>query len=385
MGFPSEQLVVVARGNWQRQNTLADILEVNLHLRNLFGFLVFLVRGCLLAAMVGLLHSGFAARFALAFRFAFIRVREGLCGGFVGCDFFFVALRRQRRLSILLQDHHVRAARDRNLVCTHAAGDCRSVVGAGKEVEILPVPVEGAGSSVAQAVRNLMRGLIFPAVDKHGTQRAIELTRVGDPAAVRRPHWIEPRPGPLIVGIGVDMDRFAGLDVQIPEIQPLVAVHNHLAVGRPGRRVVKRRRIAELDFLHLTKAILLAHVQCVFPGLIGEIGNPFSIGGPRGIALGCPHCVGQVADVAMLHRHGQNLSMRFKHGPRACRGNVRVRDLVPDLHVVRPHCRKIATDLDANRVLFARCRIEQMNRAELFVDNGVRPRRSRLDVHSVTR
>ena len=77
--------------------------------------------------------------------------------------------------------------------------------------------------------------------------------------------------------------------------------------------------IPEIEFLHVTHAVLLAQVQFVFTRFIGKVSDPFSIGRPRGIALLRAGGVCQVADVAMFDGDGQNFAVRLEDGARACR------------------------------------------------------------------
>ena len=59
------------------------------------------------------------------------------------------------------------------------------------------------------------------------------------------------------------------LEVQEPEVQVLVGVSDFLGVGRPRRRIIKSRWIAEIDLADFAEAALVADMQRVFPGLVG--------------------------------------------------------------------------------------------------------------------
>ena len=87
----------------------------------------------------------------------------------------------------------------------------------------------------------------------------------------------------------------------------------------------------------------------------------------------------------MLHGHGQNFPVRFKHCARARGRNVPVLNLLGGMYVVRPHSWKIAGDLDIDGVLLPGRWIEHVDRTKLLVNDRVRTRRSRFDIHTVAR
>ena len=231
MGFSCNQSIVIPRGDRQRQDALIDVLKIDLHFRrffglfSLFGFfrvlLAFLFVGALISSLGHFLRGRFRARLGFLSRFTIIGIRRCFgsirTGGFISRrrDLLLVALRSQRRFQVLAQHNHVSAGRDGNFVPPHARDECRSVIRAGYEIEVLPVLIKSGGAGVAQPIRQLVCSSILQAIHEHGTQRAIELARVRNPAAVRRPRGIESRP---VIRIGVHEDRFFRLDVQIPEV-----------------------------------------------------------------------------------------------------------------------------------------------------------------------
>ena len=186
------------------------------------------------------------------------------------------------------------------------------------------------------------------------------------------------------VHVGIHFHWRFFIEVHVPIIQPLVGVADFLGVRRPRRRIIKSRGIAEIDFANRPEAALLADVQRVFSGLIGKIRNRFSIRRPRGIALHHGRGVGQIADVALLGRHGQNLPPHAEHRASACRRNVRGADSPRlDFQEVRADFCEIGYRLDIQCAVVSGVQVQQMQRSELLVDNGVSRCGGRLDIESI--
>src|SRR5262245_10942154 len=197
------------------------------------------------------------------------------------------------------------------------------------------------------------------------------------------------RPGRDVGEERVEVDRvvylYRGflLYVYIPEIEPLVAVGDLLAVGRPDRIIVEGGRVAERDLFHLAHSVLAAEMQRIFARLIGEVGDPFAIGRPGRATLHDARRVGQVADVALFGGHGKDFAARLEDGSRAGGGEFRPRDAVADFHIARSHLRQIARDANVQFLRLARFQVEEIQGAELLVDNRARPRCRCLDVQPV--
>src|SRR5271165_5021696 len=111
-----------------------------------------------------------------------------------------------------------------------------------REVEILSVLVEAGIEHVAHAVGDLRRFPLLEGIYKQSMQSAGELLGVSGPLAVGRPGLAE-RGGEAAEIVGVDQLGRGVVKIDVPQLQPLVAVCNLLAIGRPRRSVEKRWRV----------------------------------------------------------------------------------------------------------------------------------------------
>src|SRR5262249_37403567 len=154
------------------------------------------------------------------------------------------------------------------------------------EVEIPAIGVECRKGSIAHAVCDLMSSLSFKPIDENRTHAADELAGIGKPSTIGRPHGIESRPWTVFIWVAIHQDGLASVDIHILEMQPFIAVHDLLTIGRPGGRVIKAWRSTEIYFSCITEPILRAQVQRVLTRLVGKVGDPFAVGRPGGIAVG---------------------------------------------------------------------------------------------------
>src|SRR6185503_15710303 len=140
---------------------------------------------------------------------------------------------------------------------------------------------------------------------------------------------------------------------------------------------------SQVDLLDVTHTALVAQVQSVLSGLIGEVRNPLPIGRPRGIALHYARCSGQVARIAFLGGNGQDLTASFKDGSCAGRRQARIADARAHSLIPGAQCDEIRGDANLDLVRLVRLQVVQRDCAELLVGDDVRPRGSRLDIQAV--
>ncbi len=189
---------------------------------------------------------------------------------------------------------------------------------------------------------------------------------VGDPAIVGRPRRIEAL-GIVIIGIHFHWGRF--VQIHVPEIEPLIGVSDILAIRRPGQTVEVGRRSSEIDFAHFTQAVLGAQVQRVFAGLIGKISDRFSVRRPGRAAVGDAGRIRDVANIALFRGNRENFAVSFEDGANTGGRNRGVINVFRDFFEMGADFDEVGIDMDPNRLLAMSREIEQVERAELFVDN----------------
>jgi hypothetical protein len=107
---------------------------------------------------------------------------------FLGLNFFLVAFRRERRRNIVAQNDGVNAARS----LLRDAGkigkaDRRTDVRARRKENVFAAFIENRVAGVAETVGDLSRLIFVERIKKNRAQAIVELFRISQPAAVRRP------------------------------------------------------------------------------------------------------------------------------------------------------------------------------------------------------
>src|SRR5271155_2324408 len=186
-----KQIHVILGRNGKRENALAEVVEIDGDFDRLFVLFFILI---------------FVFTLLLVLTFVTIRVRIRFLVGvllvlvglgtvrvfFIRGGVFFVAFWRERRRKILAQNNDVHAARDFLAVGGHVqAADRGAGIGAGGEIEILPVFIEYGVARVAHAVGDLRGFSGVERIDKDGAEMAGQKLGVGNPAIVGRPRGIE--------------------------------------------------------------------------------------------------------------------------------------------------------------------------------------------------
>src|SRR5581483_1409423 len=209
---------------------------------------------------------------------------------------------------------------------------CQPDIRAGREVQVLAVLIEDRILGVAQAIGNLLRSRLVDRIYEHSAKMVGKQFCVGYPLAVRRPGWVQISVW-RIVSIGVNLRDLAGGYVYISQVQTLVDVCDLPAVGGPNRRIEIRRRIAQVDVLRRSSAVLFTNLQFVLAGLIGKIADPLPVRRPGRIAIGYRGTVSQIPDVAFVGGNSKDFAPSFYDGAHARRRQSEiVNALRLDLH-----------------------------------------------------
>ena len=222
----------------------------------------------------------------------------------------------ERRGLLAVQDGDVDGARDRMVDARHVEpGRRRTPVGRSGEVEVLAAAIEDRKARVREPVGRLGRDARVERVNEDRVQVRGELPCVSEIAAVGRPGRLE-RAIRRFVEIARHLGETAARDVDDPQRQALVVERDLLAVRRPERLVEERRRGAESDAAGFAGAVLGRQVQRVLAGGVGQPirqpGDGLAVRGPGRVAVGRRRGVGQVADVALLRRHGEDVARAAK-------------------------------------------------------------------------
>ena len=156
------QTYVIAVGNRQRQDPLADAVEIDIEGRRFLGFIAFLfrliLRRCVWLWDIRLL--------------GFLRL-------------LFVTLRRQRGRVVFRKHNQVNIPRNRTVDARHVQPARREPhVGAGRQVKVLSAFVPTAEAGIAESVGNLSRLGCRQFVKIQCVQMALELFGISQPLAV---------------------------------------------------------------------------------------------------------------------------------------------------------------------------------------------------------
>ncbi len=366
-GLSKEELTLLAGGqrdvvagrDGHGQNALVDLLEIDLDLDRLLRLLLVLAFVLLPLVLVR-------------------RPRPFLLGLL---PLLLVALRGEGRRQVLLQHDDVDRARHRAVKAGHVAAGGEADVGAGGEVEVLAVWIEGGEEGVAHPVRHLGGLAGLDGGDEQGVEVAGQLLGVGQPLAVGRPDLVE---GRLVEKVGVHLQGRPPGQVHVPEIEAFVRVGDLLGVGRPGGRIEERGRAPESDLLHLAQAVLVANVQRILAGFVREPGDGLPVRRPGGVAVGRGRGAGDVADVALLRGHGQDLPVRLEERALPRGRDVRAQDLLGfQLREVRARLGKVPCHPHVDDVVPAAREVDEVQRAELLVDDDPGPGGRSLDVQAL--
>ena len=212
----------------------------------------------------------------------------------------------------------------------------------------------------------------------------LESFHIGEPLAIGRPCRIDAALG-LVEEIGVDEHRLPLVDVDGPEVEPLIRVGEPLGVGRPNGRV-EERWIGERDRRLRCEAALVPEHEVVLATRVGEIGDALAVGRPRRVALRHARSGGEIAHVAFLGRHGEDVAARLDHRPRPGRGESGVLNEGHGARPVRTGGREVRVHVDVHGLGRPLGRVEEIHPAALLVHDHAGPGRRGLDVEvGVTR
>src|SRR6266850_6259074 len=119
--------------------------------------------------------------------------------------------------------------------------------------------------------------------------------------------------------------------------------------------------------LHRSHAVLLAYLQLVLAGLVGEIADPFSIRRPGWIAIRDRRAVREIADVSLVGRNGEDLPPGLCDHAYARRRQAEVAKTPRfDLHKLRTQLREISVDSYVDVLHLARVQVVELERTELL-------------------
>ena len=257
-GAAGLKLHVTARRQRHRQNALIDLVQVDLDVGN-------------------------SRRIAGLGRVGFRRIRLGAFGA-RRRGLFFVALGRERRRIGLRENRHVDAARHRAAAAPDVRLERGSRVSAGREVQVLAVLVEHGIAGVAQPVGQLGRLRVGERVRENRAEVILEPLAIHEPLAVRGPRR-RPLAGRCQETILVDANRLLLLDVDVPRGEVGIDVGDLAAVGRPSWRGIKRRLVCEADLSRRLEPHRVTQVELVFAAFVGEVRDPLAVGRPGRVAL----------------------------------------------------------------------------------------------------
>src|SRR4029077_20419999 len=122
-----------------------------------------------------------------------------------------------------------------------------------------------------------------------------------------------------------------------------------------------RRRRTQIDLADLAHSTLVADVQSILTGFVGEVGDRLSVGRPGRIPLCYTGRIRQVADVALFRGYRKNFTADTENRARPGRGYCCKAD-APGFNLleVRPYFEEITGQMDAHFAVFVGVQIVQM-------------------------
>ncbi len=305
---------------------------------------------------VGLLARGFAVLVGFIF------------------DRLFVTAGEEGRCAVFCEHGGVEAVCRRAAVRGHVKpARVEPEVRAAKEVEVVAagVPHGVAGGHERFRTRDAGRFTAFHRVEPDGVVQVVHLLGIGDPLAIGRPPRVDAAAGRGVL-IGVDARGLAGCDVERPDVEVDVGEQHVRAVGRPLQVVVERRP-RQVDGAGCVETFLVSDEQLILAGGVREPGDPRAVGRPGGRVIAGAGAFGEVAPVAVLGGHGEDLAARFDDGADAGGregGEVRVEIVLP----VGPRPREVAADVNLQLLRRASLRVVQVKITALLVDDDAAAR-----------
>jgi hypothetical protein len=194
---------------------------------------------------------------------------------------------------------------------------------------------------------------------------------------VRRPGRLRGAIGP-VVAVRIDLHRRTRpCRCRRTRCSVACRCRRFLASAREARRVEEGRRLPESDLPNLAEAVLAADVQGVLARFVREPGEPLAVGGPGGVAVGGAGRAGQVFGrlPSPRARSGSRRGLRRRSGA-PLGERLGARSAWATLAKVGPHLGEVAGHRYRNGRRSAARGIEQEERSELLVDDGVPGRHS---------
>ena len=253
----------------------------------------------------------------------------------------------------------------------------RTVIGAGSEIEILPIAIERRMAGVTHAVGHLLALSAIEGVNRQRVQPIGQRLGIGDPLGIVRPGEVHTAFADVI---GIDLGEFSRRHIDVPQVQLIVVESDVLAVGRPLRVRIIGRMAGEFDLAGISVARLRLDVQRVLARFVGEIGNRLAVRRPRGRSFHHAGRVRQIADVALIGGHRENFAVRLKYRANAGGGNAGIANFPRHILKTRPHFGEVGRHFDRHLVFLLRRRVVNMDLAELLVNNAARTGGGVLDI-----
>jgi hypothetical protein len=203
--------------------------------------------------------------------------------------------------------------------------------------------------------------------------------RVSEPLTIRRP-FAGYVAIPHLVGVLIDTDLLAGIEVDVPEGGETVDERDLFAVGREARRGVKAG--LECNLANFASAVLRAEVESVLAGFVGQVSDRFAVGRPTRLALHDAGRIRKIAGVAFFCGYCEDLTPNGEGHTGGIRRKRREAQLFGDIDEARAQFGEVALNVNGDRLRFAGFEVVKVNAAELLVDNGVRSEGCRLEIEA---
>ncbi len=238
----------------------------------------------------------------------------------------------------------------------------------GHEVEIAAVRIPRRQAVVGHVAGDLVALGVGQGIEVDGVEAVGRRLVVSDPLGVGAPDAGDEVAEALVLAV-VHLDQFLLLDVDVVQVHRRVGQQQLLAVRAPGEVLVPDpRTLGQLGRLAL--AVRRPEVDLVFTAGVREVGDPLAVGAPGRIPLADAGGAGEVADLPLLGRHGEDVAAGLEQGPYAGGRQSEAMNVFADVLHRGPGGQIFAAHLNGELAGFLGLQVHDVQVPAVLIDDG---------------